>query len=90
MSRMIGTVSMGVRAGSKVAMQYIGLTYLFVERGKLFGGEWTSFQGSYSTQPEDDIQPFYPKQVSAGIAFFCGQRGGQLEFRNIEIICSED
>ena len=86
----IKPVGIEFSVGSKVAMQYIGMTYQFVERGKLFGNEWTSFQGSYSTEAEEYVSPFYPKQAAAGIAFFCSHRGGKLEFRNIEIICSDN
>lgn len=72
-------------AGSKIAFHYIGATYLFVDRGKKIGSEWTTFYGTYAAKRDGEVLDFYPKQAAAGIAFFTHERNNKIEFRNIEI-----
>ena len=75
-----------VKAGEAAALHHIGMSYMYIGKGKALNGEWTKFSGSYSTAGKGEVQKFYPAAVTVGAAVTCPQRGkGTIEFRNISI-----
>ena len=75
-----------VKAGESVGFHHIGMTYMYVGKGKALNGEWTAFSCRYSTAANAGVQGFYPTTAAVGIAMSCHQRGeGTIEFRNLSI-----
>lgn len=70
-------------AGEDVGFHYIGASYMNVEKGRVFGGEWNKLSGTYAAKAAKGVQPFYVGTEAVGFAFFCHHRGGAIEFRNI-------
>ena len=75
-----------VKAGETAGFHHIGMSYMYIGKGKALNGEWTKFSGSYSTVGKGDVQKFYPATAAVGAAVTCNQCGkGAIEFRNIAI-----
>ena len=78
-----------VPAGTKLGIHSHGDTYQFVSRKKA-GTEWTSFSGSYALKSEEGVIAFRPTTVSIAFGFFCRDKEGEIEVRNLKLIESED
>ena len=76
-------------AGTKLAIHSNGDTYQFVSRKKA-GTEWTSFSGSYAVKAENGVIAFRPTTVEIAFGFFCRDKEGSIEARNLKLVESED
>ena len=78
-----------VPAGTKLGIHSHGDTYQFVSRKKA-GTEWTSFSGSYASKAENGVIAFRPTTVEIAFGFFCRDKEGEIEVRNLKLVESED
>jgi len=76
-------------AGTKLALHTWGVSYLVVSPRKAASGE-NLISGSYAVKAEDDIKAFCPGAASIGIAFFCRDKEGELEIRDLKIVESDN
>ena len=78
-----------VPAGTKIGIHANGDTYQFVSRKKA-GTDWTSFSGSYASKAENGVIAFRPTTVEIAFGFFCRDKEGEIEVRNLKLVESED
>ena len=78
-----------VPAGTPVALNTEGDTYQFVSRAKP-GTDWVSLSGSFALKAESGILAFRPTTAAVAIGFFCRDKSGEIEVRNIKLVESED
>ena len=76
-------------AGTKFAIHSDGNTYQFVTPQKA-GAEWTGFSGSYAVKAESGITAFRPTTDSIAFGFFCRDKEGEIEVRNLRLVESDD
>jgi len=78
-----------VAAGTKVAIHFHADTYQFVSRKKA-GSSWTAFGGSYAVKGESGVLAFRPTTTEIAFGFFCRDKEGGVEVRNLKLVESED
>ena len=78
-----------VAAGTLLALHTWGVSYQVVSPRKAASGT-NLLSGSYAMKAEDDIKAFCPGAASVSIAFFCRDKEGELEIRNIKLVESDN
>ena len=78
-----------IAAGTKVAIHYHADTYQFVARKKA-GSDWTAFGGSYAVRGESGVLAFRPTTVEIAFGFFCRDKEGGVEVRNLKLVEADD
>ena len=84
-----GAVNTEIPAGTKLGLHSYGDSLLFTPRGRI-NGEWRTFSGSFAAKPESGVVGFRPTTRSISFGFFCRDKEGEVEVRNLKLVESED
>ena len=87
--KLLNPLPVAADAGTKFAIHSDGNTYQFVTPRKA-STEWTALSGSYAVKAESDITAFRPTTVTISFGFFCRDKEGELEVRNLKLVESDD
>ena len=78
-----------IPAGTSLGLHSFADSLLFTPRGRI-NGEWRTFSGSFAVKPEAGVVGFRPTTRSISFGFFCRDKEGEVEVRNLKLVESED